>query len=156
MKKEGWTSKHTIIQIVTEDKPFLVDSIRIEVNQLGYDIFYSLHIGDVKVIRDLHGQLQEVLPLNAEDADRQVEALVYLEIDKVSENDTLRTITTKLESVINQVNVVVKDWSAMRAKMESCLQSLEKQAPGYDPQDVSESKDFLRWLIQDHLLFRLS
>lgn len=153
LEKEGWTSKHTIIQIVTEDKPFLVDSIRIEVNHLGYNIFYSLHIGEVKVIRDLQGQLQEVLPLNAEDADRQVEALVYLEIDKVSEQDTLRTITTKLESVINQVNVVVKDWSAMRAKMESCLQSLEKQAPGYDPQDVSESKDFLRWLIQDHFTF---
>ena len=88
LEKEGWESKYSIVQIVAEDKPFLVDSTRMEINRQGFNIFFNIHFGNIKLRRDKQGKVIEVLPYDAI-ADKQTEALIYLEIDKEANTETL-------------------------------------------------------------------
>lgn len=153
IEKDGWESKYSIVQIVTDDKPFLVDSTRMEVNRQGFNVFFNIHLGNIKLRRNRQGKVTEVLTYDANLADKQVDALIYLEIDKESDTDILNKLAKKLEKVLEQVNLVVKDWPEMRSRMQDCLQELEQNSPPYDPEDVAESKDFLAWLVNDHFTF---
>ncbi|MGB8286043.1 MAG: NAD-glutamate dehydrogenase [Candidatus Aquirickettsiella gammari] len=153
LEKDGWETKYSVVQLVTEDKPFLVDSTRMEVNRQGFDIYFSVHLGNIKLRRNQQGKVVEVLPYDTVLADKQVEALVYLEIDKESDAEILHKLAKKLETVLEQVNLVVKDWPEMRSRMQGCLQELKQNSPPYDPEDVAESKDFLAWLLSNHFTF---
>ena len=153
LEKDGWETKYSVVQLVTEDKPFLVDSTRMEVNRQGFDIYFSVHLGNIKLRRNQQGKVVEVLPYDTALADKQVEALVYLEIDKESDTEILHKLAKKLETVLEQVNLVVKDWPEMRSRMQDCLQELKQNSPPYDPEDVAESKDFLAWLLSNHFTF---
>src|SRR5690242_18613007 len=44
-EQHDWQSTHTIIEIATDDMPFLVDSLRIEINRQGFDIHFMIHLG---------------------------------------------------------------------------------------------------------------
>ncbi|KAF5283786.1 hypothetical protein FQR65_LT13702 [Abscondita terminalis] len=151
-EKDGWESKYSIVQIVAEDKPFLVDSTRMEINRQGFNIFFNIHFGNIKLRRDKQGKVIEILPYDAV-GDHQTEALIYLEIDKNSDTEILNKLAKKLEKVLAQVSLVVNDWPEMRSRMQSCLKELEQNSPPYDPEDVAESKDFLVWLLNDHFTF---
>ncbi|RDH40633.1 MAG: NAD-glutamate dehydrogenase [Candidatus Aquirickettsiella gammari] len=153
LEKDAWETKYSVVQLVTEDKPFLVDSTRMEVNRQGFDIYFSVHLGNIKLRRNQQGKVVEVLPYDTALADKQVEALVYLEIDKESDAEILHKLAKKLETVLEQVNLVVKDWPEMRSRMQGCLQELKQNSPPYDPEDVAESKDFLAWLLSNHFTF---
>ncbi len=153
LEKDAWETKYSVVQLVTEDKPFLVDSTRMEVNRQGFDIHFSVHLGNIKLRRNQQGKVVEVLPYDTALADKQVEALVYLEIDKESDTEILHKLAKKLETVLEQVNLVVKDWPEMRSRMQDCLQELKQNSPPYDPEDVAESKDFLAWLLSNHFTF---
>src|SRR5262245_14807992 len=37
-EQHGWQSRHTVVEIVTDDMPFLVDSVGIELNRQGLGI----------------------------------------------------------------------------------------------------------------------
>ncbi len=155
IEKDAWESHYTILQLVTDDKPFLVDSIRMEINRQGFNIFFNNHVGNIKVQRNLQGEIIQVLSHDT-DADlsgTQIEALIYMEIGKTSDQEVLAKLARKLEKVLDQVTLVVNDWPEMCARMQVCLQELEKNAPPYDPEDVAESKDFLRWLLNNHFTF---
>src|SRR3990167_8578261 len=52
LKKDGWESKHTIIQISHDDIPFLVDTIRMAIANYEYEIHFIIHFGGFRVKRD--------------------------------------------------------------------------------------------------------
>src|SRR3712207_4862926 len=64
-EEHGWQSTHTVLEIVTDDMPFLVDSTRMGVNRQSYAIHLMLH-PIMKVRRDDEGRLLEVLDRSEE------------------------------------------------------------------------------------------
>src|ERR1700681_5073812 len=58
--QHGWQSAHTVVEIVTDDMPFLVDSVAMEINRHGFGIHVVIH-PVVQVRRDESGQLMAVL-----------------------------------------------------------------------------------------------
>src|SRR3979411_924388 len=59
-EQHGWQSAHTVLEIVTDDMPFLVDSVTMELSRQGYSIDLVIH-PVIRVRRDEHGALLEVL-----------------------------------------------------------------------------------------------
>src|ERR1700704_80130 len=55
--EHGWQSTHTVIEIVNDDMPFLVDSVTMEVNRHGLTLHLIIH-PLVAVNRDADGVLQ--------------------------------------------------------------------------------------------------
>ena len=56
----GWQSTHTAVEIVTDDKPFLIDSVAMELNRRGFGVHLVIH-PVMNVRRDDAGRLLEVL-----------------------------------------------------------------------------------------------
>ena len=61
----GWSSPHSVVEIVSDDMPFLVDSVTMELNRQGYGIELIVH-PVIRVVRDADGELTEVLEPGAE------------------------------------------------------------------------------------------
>ena len=52
LERDGWQSMHTVIEIVFDDMPFLVDSVSMALNALNLNIHLIIHMGNLKLVRD--------------------------------------------------------------------------------------------------------
>ncbi|MDP8949797.1 MAG: NAD-glutamate dehydrogenase, partial [Actinomycetota bacterium] len=100
--EHGWQSTHTVVEIVNDDMPFLVDSTRMTVNRQGYAIHLMLH-PIMKVKRDDEGRLVEILPADAEDEDAISESIIHVELDRQTEPEVLQELYDCIEHVLEQV-----------------------------------------------------
>src|SRR5918997_3142310 len=107
-EEHGWQSTHTVLEMVNDDMPFLVDSTRMEVNRQGYAIHMILH-PVMNVRRDEEGRLIEVLPPDAEDEDAISESVIHVEVDRQTEPDVHQELYDCIESVLKQVYAAVED-----------------------------------------------
>src|SRR5215208_7211703 len=101
--EHGWQSTHTVLEIVTDDMPFLVDSTRMGVNRQGYAIHLMLH-PIMKVRRDGEGEFVEVLEPDAQDDEGVIsESVIHLEIDRQTEPGVLNALHDCITTVLRQV-----------------------------------------------------
>lgn len=153
LEKDQWQSTHTIIEVSHDDCPFLVDSIRMEVNRNGFQIHFAIHFGGLKVKRDDQNRITEILPLGANDSDAVSEAPIYLEIDRQVDPEIMESLKVNIERILGDVRISVIDWRKMIDRVEEILMDLDQNPPPLDPDEIAESKDFLRWLINNHFTF---
>src|SRR3546814_3796532 len=73
MKQHGWESPHTVLQIVNDDMPFLVDSVTMALAEQGIGVYVLGH-PVVPITRDRAGKLLEV-------GEGNPESPMHLEID---------------------------------------------------------------------------
>ena len=59
-KRDGWQSPYTVLEVVSDDMPFIVDSVTMELGRQGYPIELIIH-PVMRVVRDPDGELTEVL-----------------------------------------------------------------------------------------------
>lgn len=151
--KDGWQSTHTIIIISHDDIPFLVDSTRMVINRYGYQIHFILHFGGMKVKRDSHHHLMDIMPIGMMDKAGCSEAPIYIEIDRLANEKAMQELQAEIERVLGDVQVSVADWRKMVARVEDCLLELENNPPSIEGAMLAESRDFLRWLINNNFTF---
>ncbi|MET8446929.1 NAD-glutamate dehydrogenase [Streptomyces sp. NPDC005209] len=158
VEENGWTCSHTVVEVVTDDMPFLVDSVTNELTRQGRGIHVVIHPQFV-VRRDLTGKLIEVLPTppNAADLphDAHIESWIHVEIDRETDRADLKQITADLLRVLSDVREAVEDWEKMR---DTALRMAEDLAAEPRPADlagpeVEEARELLRWLSADHFTF---
>ena len=68
VEENGWTCGHTVVEVVTDDMPFLVDSVTNELTRQDRAIHVVIH-PQLLVRRDITGKLLEIL-INAERTQR--------------------------------------------------------------------------------------
>lgn len=152
-EEHGWQSTHTIIEIINDDMPFLVDSLRMEINRLGYALHKIIHLGNLRAKRNKAGNLVELMDSAAATEGVQAEAPIYIEIDRQTQPEKLQELQENLEHILKDVKVTVQDWSVMRAKIRDALKDIDSSKKHLDTEDVSEAKDFLQWMENDHFTF---
>ncbi len=153
LEHDGWESTHTIIEVSYDDIPFLVDSIRMEVNRAGIQIHYSIHFGGLKLKRDEQNRVIEIIPSGDVDGSALSEAPMYFEIDRQTDPTVMENLRIGLEHILRDVKVSVMDWRKIVERVEEVTRELEETPPPLDPAEISESKDFLKWLVNNHFTF---
>ncbi|MCA1687735.1 MAG: NAD-glutamate dehydrogenase, partial [Actinobacteria bacterium] len=150
-EEHGWQSTHTVLEIVTDDMPFLVDSTRMGVNRQGYAIHLMLH-PIMKVRRDDEGRLVEVL--DSDDEGAISESIIHVEVDRQTEPGVLQELYECIERVLEQVRAAVEDWPDMCEKVYGIVSELEEHAPPpVDEDDLAEARAFLEWIADDNFTF---
>jgi glutamate dehydrogenase len=148
----GWKSNHTVIEIVNDDMPFLVDSVTAELNRRELTVHLIIH-PVMRLKRDAKGNLAE-LYVPAEAPEGTVgESYMHVEIEEQSSHAALTDICDGLASVLADVRASVEDWRAMRARMGDLLAHLDGVELPLPPAEVSEAKEFLRWVEGNHFTF---
>ncbi|MFE7134986.1 NAD-glutamate dehydrogenase [Streptomyces sp. NPDC057638] len=161
VEENGWMCSHSVVEVVTDDMPFLVDSVTNELSRQGRGIHVVIH-PQVTVRRDVTGKLIEVLPdarhtARAKDRphDALVESWIHVEIDRETDRADLKQITADLLRVLNDVREAVEDWEKMREAALRIADELPKEPIAADllDQEVEEARELLRWLAADHFTF---
>jgi glutamate dehydrogenase len=153
MEINGWTSAHTVLEISQDDMPFLVDSVRMEINRHNLGVHFIIHVGGMKLRRDKKGKITEILPWGSTQTDCQTEAPLHFEIDKTTDATILEQLKKGLEKVLQDVRYAVSDWSTMMAQIEDSIQNLRAHPPALPKEEIEESIDFLHWLGDNHFTF---
>ncbi|MFJ5884983.1 NAD-glutamate dehydrogenase [Kitasatospora cineracea] len=163
VEENGWSCGHTVVEVVTDDMPFLVDSVTNELTRLDRAIHLVVH-PQLAVRRDITGKLLEILDTDACNraqaagtewpADAVVESWMHIEIDRETDRDDLRTLEAGLRRVLGDVREVVEDWSKMRDSALRLADELAEEPPAHLPeQEVGEAWELMRWLADDHFTF---
>lgn len=151
-ERHGWQSTHTAVEVLHHDLPFLVDSVRTELNRRGYSI-HTLQTTVLSTRRDSKGELLELLPKGTSGEGVQQESLMYLEIDRCANAGELNVLARELEQVLGEVRVAVEDFEPMKAKLHELLAGIDSVQFGVDEDEKSEIKAFLQWLVNNHFTF---
>ncbi len=152
----GTETLQAVLQIVTDDMPFLVDSVTQALAEMGRGVHLVVH-PQLVVRRDADGVLLEVLDLDV-DEDRPsgtlAESWMWLEIERDFAMDGLLGVQERVVSVLRDVRVAVRDWRAMRSRALILAEEITAYPPAGIPADmVGEGVDLLRWLADDNLTF---
>ena len=152
-EEHGWHSTHTVIEIVNDDMPFLVDSVGMELTRQNITAHLIVH-PVFGVGRDETGAAVD-FPLHATRPDGlNDESFMHIEVDEQSSEEALAAIEAGIRGVLEDVRLSVVDWPSMRARCLDIIKGLKKSPPKKLAQDVvDEACEFLQWLHDDHYTF---
>jgi glutamate dehydrogenase len=151
VEQNGWGLEHTVIEIVNDDMPFLVDSVSAEVNRLGRKIHLLLH-PVIHVRRDAAGRRLELTTTQDAPSDSIVESYMHVEIDQETDAVELEAMAASLEVVLNDVRAAVTDWQGMRERLRADVAELEHAKLPMPQEEVAEARAFLQWLDQGNYI----
>jgi glutamate dehydrogenase len=146
-------SETTAIDVVTGDAPYLVDSVRAELDRSGRPAERLLH-PQMVVARDDEGRLTKVFDLddNADvPDDATVESWMHIEIDAIpqAEHDHLATTLT---NIFEDVHRAVHDAPAMYRLIRRLADELIAEPGEFDRETSEEAGELLRWLADGNYM----
>ncbi len=159
VNEHGWSCGHTVVQIVADDMPFLVDSASLSITRAGHDLHLLIH-PQLVVLRDDGGRLQRVVGLLSDHPRGTwpegaiAEAWITIEINRESDPAELVAIEQRAAHALSDVRAAVRDWPRMKEVAVALAQELRDAPPStVDAAEAAEDADFLDWLADDHFTF---
>ena len=140
----GWESPHTVLQIVNDDMPFLVDSVTMALAERGIGVHVLGH-PVVHIARDRSGRLTAV-------GEGPLESVMHLEIDRLPAA-AMREVERGIRAVLGDVRAIVSDWAAMRTRMLEIVSDFDSRTMPLGQAERREAQEFLRWVSADHFTF---
>ncbi len=148
--KHGWTSANTVVEVVTDDMPFLVDSLAVVLNECGLALHMMVH-PVLHVVRDRAGRMQRCTSETS--AGARAESWQHVEIDAVADAGRLEDVCGRIVAMLADVELAVRDWPAMTARARSLAESVAAGLPGIGRAECNEASAFLSWLADRHFTF---
>ncbi|MBA4503018.1 NAD-glutamate dehydrogenase [Marinobacterium marinum] len=141
LEQHGWHSSHTVIQLLFPDMPFLVDSVRMALNQaqIGIHTIYNTVLLSARQDSQLTGLGQG----------GEAESFIYLEVDLQSDAECLQQLRKLLSELHTLVAAAVSDYDAMRTRAAQLSEKLRSR----NDDDATEAADFIDWLQDDNFTF---
>ena len=153
LDEDGWRSEHSVVEIVTDDMPFLVDSVTAELNR--HDLTVDLIVHPVlRVRRDEHGQLQALLEPSAPTDEGWTELFMHIEVTRQPDR-VLQAIADGVASVLADVRAAVGDWFEMRRALDQVIADLDAgpARTAIPEAELAESRAFLEWVRDANFTF---
>lgn len=151
LEDSGWESNHTVVEVVTDDSAFLVDSVSMAIASQGALVHAVIH-PVVHVERDVGGHLLAI-PDGAGGGRGRAESVMHFEVDRRSEPAELVAMKQAVEATLRDVRACVADWHAMRDLALRVADELKDRPLPADASTRDEAQAFLRWLAADHFTF---
>jgi len=146
---DGRRPAPAVVEIVCEDRPFLLSTVTDELKRAGHRIIRTLH-PIVGVERDDRGRISAIVPARTAE---EREALVQVEVDNLTDPDDDVQVSDTLRDLIVDVFKVTDDFAAMQDRLSSLANELRTAPwPGNDADEARETADLLDWLTAGNLV----
>ena len=136
----------SVLEIVNDDKPFLLDSTMGALASLGVAVRLVAH-PVLGVKRDPDGRL------TALDAAGARESFIHIHVDRIDDEDRKTKILSAVRDTLTEVNLAVADWRAMMARVATVTADLKANPPPLPAAEVAEAIEFLDWLRNENFTF---
>ena len=137
----------TVLEILNDDMPFLVDSVLGELSERGLDIRLLVH-PVFTVERDEAGRLTAFKGVRKGEGRR--ESFIHIHILGIEDAAQRADIVHALEDVLADVRVGVQDWRAMLARLQEVAAELKANPPPLPADEIAEAVQFLQWIAADN------
>ena len=149
--QHGWHTSHTVVEIVNDDMPFLVDSVTSALNKLGLTVHLVIH-PVLRTLRNAAGRLTELAATDAANG-ALAESFMHLQVDEQTSAKALDAIRAKVAEVLGDVRAAVEDWQPMRDRLARIIDELATSPPPLPAEETQEVARFLTWLEDNHFTF---
>ncbi len=143
----------TVIEIVNDNMPFLVDSVMDELQESKMEVHLVLHPIFI-VDRDDSGKLISAIHRKkpAKRKDRQ-ESLIHIHVTRMDSDEDREDLRQRLNNVLNSVRSVVADFKPMHERLAEAIDIYKTtQIPG-SSDELWEAIHFLEWMENDNFIF---
>ena len=146
---DGWDADGaTVVQLVTDDRPFLVDSLTMELARQGWSLQRLFH-PQLTIQRDENGAIVDAEGAPCAESWIAMEVLSPLGVSAAEVSDEL---LRGLTAALDDTTVAVADWQPMLARARAAIDELQT-GHAAEQGDVGAAVELLRWLIDDHFVF---
>ncbi|HUI94154.1 MAG TPA: NAD-glutamate dehydrogenase domain-containing protein, partial [Xanthobacteraceae bacterium] len=136
----------SVLEIVNDDKPFLLDSTMDELAARGLEVRLVAH-PVLTVVRDSAGRLTALAPTGAR------ESLIHVHVARIDAAARKAEILRAVEDTLAEVGLAVADWRTMVARVNGVIAELKADPPPVPEAEVAEAIEFLQWLLVQNFLF---
>ncbi len=145
---DGFESVNTFLEVISDDMPFLVDSIVGHLDKIGIRIKNIVH-PIYSTIRDENGKLVSI----TEKKNAKPESIIQLHLDKITSDSGIKMLQENITKIIETLVLVVGDWKKMIAlitKAQDQIHNAKKLVK--DEKEITEIKDFINWIIAGNFI----
>jgi glutamate dehydrogenase len=146
--EHGYQPAGSVVETNTEDLPFLVDSVSAELQSRGLTIVRVLH-PIVGTERGPDGGIARILHPSGAPA---TESVMHFELDRRLAPEELADLEDAVRSVLADVRRVVRDFPALRERIDQMVVAARVAAARYEADEVDEVVAFLHWLARDNFI----
>jgi glutamate dehydrogenase len=149
-KEHGWESDNTVIEMLNDDMPFLVDSTLAELQRMHLAPLQTMH-PIIHLQRDTKGKMTEIA--TPETKNVSAESFIHFRLPVLPADVSPKTLEANIRQVLAAVKHSVKDWSVMLQKCAEVEASLQHTLSHAKTDEVIEVRDFLQWLRNKNFVF---
>ena len=149
---DGWSSLRSIVEVVVEDMPFLVDSISMVLNQAGLTLHTMIH-PIIRVSRDASGKLLDIDDGAVPNAKTRSESWQQIHVDHIADAARLRDLEKRIQRVVEDVRFAVQDWREMRQRALEIAKNINTNNGVAAPREAREVAALLEWMEANHFTF---
>ncbi|MEN8234515.1 MAG: NAD-glutamate dehydrogenase [Actinomycetota bacterium] len=144
----GYEAPGSVIEVATDDMPFLVDSVTNRITRSGYTIVRHFH-PVVGTVRDESARIVDVV--SSKDAAHR-ESLQHFEISETLGEEASRRLEADITEVLADVFASVRDFERLRFAVRQMAHYAFEDRAGFDAAGVEEATAFLEWLLDDNFV----
>jgi glutamate dehydrogenase len=138
----------SVIEIVNDDMPFLVDSVMGELAERHLDVRLVAH-----PMFGVRRDGSKLVALGAPEAQGKRESFIHIHLTPVVDAAACEELVRAIEIVLGEVRVAVQDWRAMRERVDTIVTELKANPPPLPVDEIAEAIQFLQWLLADNFTF---
>ena len=148
--RDGWGCRHTIVELVNDDMPFLVDTCSMALQELNLGIHLVIH-PVLHLERDKKGVLKAFQTKAGKHTEK--ESFIHIHLERQTDPAVLESIEFRLKTRMAKVRTTVADWQPMKDRLEHAIDEFGKNAPDLPKEFRKECIKFLKWVSNDHFMF---
>jgi glutamate dehydrogenase len=146
------TQPKTIVEILNDNMPFLVDSVTAAINSFGYPIHLLIH-PVLQVKRDNKQVLESIIDTVSDHDKDSYESFIHCEIPQTLSPKKCQKLEEDILGVLENVRCAVEDWKSMRNRLSQIIKGIKDVPPHVSKGELEEILSFLSWIEDNHFTF---
>jgi glutamate dehydrogenase len=147
----GHGHSYSVVELITDDMPFLVDTLSLALSEAGHSIQLIAH-PIMGAVRGAGGRLLRFGERHGAHAPVN-ESWQYLRIDRISGAQEAEALQARLRTALADVRHACTDWPAMRQAARAICKQLRDRPPPFSAAVVHESAALLEYMGDNHFTF---
>jgi glutamate dehydrogenase len=150
--EDGWAVDHTVLEIINDDMPFLVDSVVGNLQRRGLTVHLVIH-PVMQIVRDDKGKLESIAKDSAVHGSC-AESLMHIHFDHCLDPALLAEIEKEIVVVLKDVRAAVEDWQKMRDAMVKTIAAVQPSSrDDHGTESANEAIAFMKWLDENNFTY---
>ena len=148
LNESGERKAVSVVEIVNDDMPFLVNSVMGEIGERRLDVLLVAH-----PVFGVRRDGAKLAAFGADAAGGARESFIHIHLEPIADEAACADLVSALENVLGEVRLAVQDWRAMLERANGVVADLKTNPPPLPVDEIAEAVQFLQWLLgrQFHL-----